>query len=411
MHRTGPLRGEVAPLRVIRGFSQLWDGARIHTDAAVAFAGDQVAWVGRDRDRPDAGDVVDVEGALGLPGLVDCHTHTVFAGSRAGDFVRRLAGESYAQILEAGGGIHATVRATRGERAEVLGSVARARLLGMAAGGVTTVEIKSGYGLEAAAELRMLVAARAAAGPVRVIPTFLAHTVPPDVDRARFIDDVVEVQLPACAALATAVDVYCDRGAYTLAEATRILTAGRALGLGVRVHAEQITHTGIAAVAAGLGAWSADHLEHLDEEGIAAMAAAGTVAVLLPGAMLYLRDPAPPVARLRAEGVPLAVATDFNPGSSPVRDLWTAATLACLGMGLTVEEALGAVTRQAGRAVGRPDLGWLGPAAVADLGVFRPPPGEPADLRVLIQYLGGHRVERLYIGGVDVTREVSTVGP
>ena len=333
---------------------------------------------------------------------MDCHTHTTFAGSRAADFQRRLAGESYARILELGGGIHSTVRATRSASVEALTEVTRQRLADMLDRGVTTVEIKSGYGLEAEAEARMLEAALAASGPVEVVTTFLAHVLPPGVDRDDAVRDVIERQIPRAAPLCDAVDVFCDRGAFTLPEAEAILRAAVVLGKRVKAHAEQIEHTGIAALAARLGALSVDHLERLDDDGIAAMAASGTVAVLLPGAMLYLRDPSPPVARLRAAGVPLAVATDFNPGSSPLPDLWAAATLSCLTMGLTVEEALAGITRHAATALGRPDLGRLEVGCAADLVLVRPPAGEPAELRVLVQYLGGHRAERVYKGGIEV---------
>lgn len=405
MHTPGsppPARGASAGRTLlIRGIATLWDGSRIHREAAVLCRDGHFVWVGRDADRPDADEEIDADGAIGVPGLVDCHTHTTFAGSRADDFTRRLAGETYAQILEAGGGIHSTVRATRLTSEAELTRLTRARFTAMAAQGVTTVEVKSGYGLHLEPELRMLRAARAAAGPVRVELTYLAHVLPPEVDRAAYVDAVVGEHLPAVVGLASAVDVYCDRGAFTLAEARRILEGAKALGLRLRVHAEQIDHTGVAALAAGLGATSADHLERLDDDGIAAMARAGTVAVLLPAAMLYLRDVAPPVAKLRAAGVPLAVATDFNPGSSPAPDLWAAATLACLTMGLTVEEALGGITRVAARALGRPELGRVEVGAIADLALVRPPPGEPADVRVLVQYLGGHRAERVVRAGVS----------
>lgn len=386
---------------LVTGIRELWTGDAVIRDAAVRFSGGRVDWVGPAAAAPNAATVVDAGGCVGLPGLVDPHTHTCFAGTRAPDFERRLAGETYTAILEAGGGIHATVRATRAASEADLTALTRERLAGMLAGGVTTVEIKSGYGLSAEHEAKMLRAARAAAGPVEVVTTFLgAHARPSDVPD--YVADVVERQLPACAPLADACDVYCDRGAFTLDETDRILRAARAHGLRLRVHAEQVAFTGAARLAADLGALSADHVERIDDEGVAAMARAGTVAVLLPGAMLYLKDPPPPVAKLRAAGVPMAVGTDFNPGSSPVRDLLSCATLACLTMGLTVAEALAGITKNAARALGRPHLGWLGPGSAADLALFRPPPGEPAELRVLVQYLGGHRAHAVWKGGERV---------
>jgi imidazolonepropionase len=383
---------------VIHGIRELWTGSEVLGDAAVHLVGGRVAWVGRSSSAPSAPSSYDAAGAIGMPGLVDPHTHTTFAGSRARDFERRIAGESYTAILEAGGGIHSTVAATRAASEDELVALTRARLAAMLARGVTTVEIKSGYGLTAEDEAKMLRAARRAAGPTDVVTTFLgAHARPPGADD--YVDRVVTEQLARCAPLADGIDVYCDRGAFTLAEAERVLRAGKALGLDLRIHAEQVAYTGAAAMAASLGALSADHLERLDAAGIAAMAAAGTVAVLLPGAMLYLRDPSPPVAALRAAGVPMAIGTDFNPGSSPVTDLWTCATLACLLMGLTVHEALAGITVHAARALGRPDRGWLGPGALGDLALFDPPPGEPAEVRVLVQYLGGHRARAVWKGG------------
>lgn len=383
---------------MIHGIRELWTGSEVLGDAAVHLVGGRVAWVGPSSSAPSAPSSYDAAGAIGMPGLVDPHTHTTFAGSRARDFERRIAGESYTAILEAGGGIHSTVAATRAASEDELVALTRARLAAMLARGVTTVEIKSGYGLTAEDEAKMLRAARRAAGPTDVVTTFLgAHARPPGADD--YVDRVVTEQLARCAPLADGIDVYCDRGAFTLAEAERVLRAGKALGLDLRIHAEQVAYTGAAAMAASLGALSADHLERLDDAGIAAMAAAGTVAVLLPGAMLYLRDPSPPVAALRAAGVPMAIGTDFNPGSSPVTDLWTCATLACLLMGLTVHEALAGITVHAARALGRPDRGWLGPGALGDLALFDPPPGEPAEVRVLVQYLGGHRARAVWKGG------------
>ena len=394
---------------VVVGISDLWTfdadrdapHGRIH-DAAVAFRHGCVSWVGPSPEAPDADLVHDGSGTIGLPGLIDCHTHSLFAGSRADEFARRLAGASYAELLEAGGGILSTVRATRAASDEELEATLVARLDDMLGRGVTTVEVKTGYGLHREHELRHLrVIAGVEAGP-RVVPTFLgAHAIPQEFrdDRSGWVDLLVDELVPAAAELGAAIDVYCDRGACSLGEARRVLEAGRAHGCLIKAHAEQIEHTGVAALAAELGAASADHLERIDQAGIDAMAAAGTVAVLLPGARTYLDDPSPPVPALREAGVPLAVATDFNPGSSPVRDLFACATLACLDMGLTIPEALAGITVNAARALGRSDLGWLGPGAVGDLALFRPPPGEPARAESLVQYLGGHSAELVLRGG------------
>jgi len=369
---------------------------------AVLFEDDAVAWVGASTDAPSAAEVVDGSGCIGLPGLVDCHTHALFGGSRAREFERRLAGEDYSTILLEGGGILGTVRATRAASDEELVDSLSARLQDFLEQGVTTVEVKTGYALSLEHELRCLQLMGGRSWPTRVLRTWLgAHTVPAEFrpDPSAYVDHLIDEMLPLVAAHAEFVDVYCDRGAFTLEAARRVLEAGIAAGLKGRIHAEQVELTGSADLAAELGCTSADHLERISDEGIAAMAGAGTVAVLLPGARLYLRDPAPPVDAMRAAGVPIAVATDFNPGTSPLRSLLGAATLACLDMGLSVDEALLGITRNAGRALGRPELGWLGVGSVADLSLFEPPPGEPADPAVLVQYLGGHRARTVVRDG------------
>ena len=370
------------------------EGLGARPDHSVAFSEGAVSWIGPAERAPDALQVVDGAGLIGLPGLVDPHTHAVWAGSRADEFRRRLAGASYSEILEAGGGILSTVRATRAASRADLAADARERLLNLRGHGVTTVEIKSGYGLDPATEARLLQAAWDCADTVRVVPTFLgAHAIPAELrgDRAAYVEQVLHEQLPRCAPLAECIDVYCDRGAFTLDESVRILEAGRAAGLKIKAHAEQVAYTGIAAAAAALGAVSVEHLERLDDAGVAALAAHGTVAVLLPGAQLYLRDSAPPVAALREAGVPMALGSDLNPGSSPVHDPWTIATLSCILQGLTVEEAVLGLTRHAGAALGRPELGWLGAGSVGDLVLFRPPPGEPADVSALVHQMGAWR--------------------
>ncbi len=380
------------------------DGLGVLPGSAVACEGGRISWIGADADAPDADEIVDARGCLVLPGLVDCHTHIVWAGERSGEFERRLTGVPYTTILEEGGGILSTVRATRAAAEDDLVALATARLRYALSRGVTTVEVKSGYGLEAAAEARILRAARAAgeAAGVTVTTTFLgAHAIPAEWrhDRAEYVRRVIEEQIPAVAGLATAIDVYVDRGAFTLEEGRAILAAGKAAGLHVRAHSEQVGFTGIAAAAAELGALAVDHVEHIDDAGIAAVARSGAVAVLLPGAMLYLRDPSPPVAKMRAAGIPLAVATDYNPGSSPVADPWACGTLAAITMGLTVEEVILGLTRNAARAIGRPDLGRIAVGLPADLAVMRPPPGFPVTPAGLVQPLGGPVAHAVIRGG------------
>jgi len=361
-------------------------------DAAIALGGGQVLWMGPGREAPSAPEVHHLHG-VALPGLVDCHTHTVWAGSRADEFLRRLDGVPYTQILEEGGGILSTVGATVAASEDELVSLAAARLARLRARGVTTVEVKSGYGLQADAEARMLRAARRAGqqAGVRVVTTFLgAHAVPARHrgDRAAYVRELLEEQLPLCAPHADFIDAYVDRGAFTVDEGERILAAGKAAGLGVRVHAEQVAFTGAAAMAARLGARSADHLERVDAAGIEAMATHGTIGVMLPGAMLYLRDDPPPVEALREAGVPLAVATDWNPGSSPVACLLSCATLAAVTMRLTVEEALRGITCVAADVLDQPDRGRLRVGGPADLTVVELLPGEPATPGALVQHLG-----------------------
>lgn len=377
--------------------------------AAVAFSGDRVCWIGPTREAPSAPVVVDGTGCLALPGLVDCHTHTVWAGSRAREFEQRLAGADYTAILEAGGGIRSTVRATRAAGEDELVALAAARLRNGLERGVTTAEVKSGYGLSVDAEERLLVAAARAGSvaKVRVLPTFLgAHTVPAEFrgDRDAYVRQVIEEQLPRCAPHARFVDAYVDRGAFTVDEGRAILAAGRAAGLGVRIHAEQVAYTGAAEMAAALGALSADHLERIDAAGIAAMARHGTIGVMLPGSMIWLRDVPPPVEALREAGVRLAVATDLNPGTSPIGDLWACASLAAVTLRLTVDEVIAGITSVAADALGRLDLGRVRVGGPGDLVVVRPAPGEPAEPASLVQFLGAQRVHAVIASGsVEVT--------
>ncbi len=324
------------------------------------------------------GPVIDLGGRIVTPALIDCHTHLVHGGDRAAEWALRVEGAGYEAIARAGGGILSTVRATRGESQETLIASADRRLAALAADGVATVEIKSGYGLDMETELRMLRAARALDGRhgVQVVTTLLAaHALPPDY-RCRGAAYIAEVAVPTLRAahaegLADAVDAFCEGIAFSADEIAPLFAEARALGLPVKLHAEQLGHSGGVALAAGQGALSADHLEHATAADAALMAAAGTVAVLLPGAFYVLRETArPPVAAFRAHAVPMAVATDMNPGTSPLLSLRLALHMACTLFGLTVEEAMLGATAHAARALGLSDRGRIAPGLRADLTVW-----------------------------------------
>jgi imidazolonepropionase len=374
-------------------FDTIWLDARLATLAparsglglvergAVAASGGRIAFAGPMADLPtgwDATQRVALDGRWITPGLIDCHTHLVYAGDRAHEFELRLAGASYQDIARQGGGIVATVRATRAASTRDLVATALPRLDRLLAEGVTTIEIKSGYGLELATEARMLRAARALAGErdVSVVTTFLgAHAVPPeaDGDKERYIDAVVAmVAAIAPEGLADAVDAFCEGIAFSVEQTALVFAAAKAAGLPIRLHADQLSNLHGARLAAEHGALSADHLEYADEEGVAAMARAGTVAVLLPGAFYVLREQQrPPVDALRRHGVPIAIATDCNPGTSPVTSLLITMNMGATLFGLTVEEAVAGVTREAARALGRlAEIGTLEAGKWCDLAVW-----------------------------------------
>ncbi len=358
-------------------------GARTaaHADAAIVCRGGRIAWVGPVAALPRdhaALPTFACDGRLVTPGLIDCHTHLIHAGSRADEWERRLAGSSYSDIARAGGGIRATVRATRAATEDALVASALPRLDALLAEGVTMVEIKSGYGLDTETELRMLRAARRLAErrPVRVRTSFLgAHAVPEEYDgRAdAYLDEVVLPTLDRAHAegLVDAVDAFCESIAFSPTQVHRVFARAATLGLPVKVHAEQLSRSGATALAAALGALSADHLEYANAHDAIALARGGTVAVLLPGAYYVLRESQrPPVEALRIHGVPIAVATDCNPGTSPLSSLLLAMHLACTQFGLTPQEALDGVTRHAARALGVRDAGRLEVGLRADLAVW-----------------------------------------
>jgi imidazolonepropionase len=385
------------------GTVRIWRNARLATmspslpgmgvveNGAVVTQGSRIAFVGRDADLPAStamsAEVVDCEGRWITPGLIDCHTHLVHAGNRANEFEMRLAGATYEEVARAGGGIVSSVRALRAASEDDLVAETLPRLDALIAEGVTTVEVKSGYGLDLANEVKSLRAARRLAEerPVSVTTTFLgAHALPPEAagDKDAFIDRVAKDILPAIAVqgLADAVDGFCEGIAFSPEQIERIFQAARAHGLPVKLHADQLSNLGGAELAARYGALSADHLEYTDEVGARAMAKAGTVAVILPGAFYFIRETRkPPVDLFRRHGVAMAVATDCNPGTSPLTSLLLTMNMAATLFGMTVDECLLGVTRHAAAALGlAAETGSLEVGKRADLAIWNI--GRPAEL-------------------------------
>ncbi len=357
------------------------DGLGIVENAVLAAVDGRILHAGPAADAPlfDAAETVDCAGRWITPGLIDCHTHLVHAGDRAHEFELRLAGASYEEIARAGGGIVSTMRATRAADEATLVSGALSRLDRLIAEGVTTVEVKSGYGLTRADEMKMLRAARALgdARPVRILATFLgAHALPPEYagDADGYIEALCEDMLPAAAhaGLVDAVDGFCEGIGFSPDQISRLFETAHRLGLPVKLHAEQLSNLHGARLAATSGALSADHLEYLDADGIAAMATAGTVATLLPGAYYFTRETRlPPVAGLREAGVPIALATDCNPGTSPLTSLLLAMNMGATLFRLTVDECLAGVTRNAARALGlHREIGTIEAGKSCDLAIW-----------------------------------------
>nr|WP_245444826.1 imidazolonepropionase [Mesorhizobium soli] len=356
-------------------------GYRLVERASIVIEGDRIAWVGADADLPTAyrsAHAEDLEGLLVTPGLIDCHTHVVYGGDRAREFEMRLEGASYEEIARAGGGILSSVRNTREASEEELLELALPRVDTLLDEGVTTLEIKSGYGLDIASELKMLRVARRIGElrPVHVVTTWLAaHALPPEFkdNRAGYIDQVVIAGMDQGHAegLIDAVDGFCEGIAFSVEEMARIFAHAKGLGLPVKLHAEQLSDLHGAAMAAEHGALSADHLEYLGADGIAAMAKAGTVAVLLPGAFYTLRETKyPPIQALRDAGVAIALATDSNPGTSPLTSILLTMNMGATLFRMTPAECLRGVTRNAARALGLADRGIIAPGARADLAIW-----------------------------------------
>ena len=376
-------------------------------DAAIGIHEGRIVRVGRRIELAGyrSARIENLGGAWVTPGLIDCHTHLVFGGNRAAEFEQRLNGASYEEIARAGGGILSSVKATRLATRDELVEQARPRLRALMRGGVTTVEIKSGYGLDVPSEMKMLEAAKILGDtePVRVAPTLLAlHALPPEHrdSRDEFVRMAIEELIPAVAdaGLATAVDAFCEGIGFTPDEVRRLFEAAEEHGLRVKLHAEQLSNLDGAALAAEFGALSADHLEHADEAGVGAMARAGMVAVLLPGAFYALRETRkPPVDLLRRYGVPMAVATDCNPGTSPLLSPTLALSMACTLFGLTPEEALAGMTVYAAKALGlEREVGTVTTGKAADLCIWRV--SRPAEL---CYWIGHPGPERRIVAGVD----------
>ena len=377
-------------------------GLGVIDHGAIAVAGSTIRWVGPSAERPRGDREFDAGGRLVTPGLVDCHTHAIFAGDRAHEFALRAAGKSYLEIAQAGGGIAASLGPTRAATDAALIASLGDRLDAALAGGTTTIEVKSGYDLTLDGELRLLrcVAAAAASRGQRIVPTLLAHLVPPEraASRAAFVAELCEQLIPRVAQdrLATSVDAYCDEGAFTLAETRAIFTAAGAARLRVRGHAGQFRDLGAAELIGEHAGLSADHVEQVSDAGIAALARAASVAVMLPGACVQLRLPVPPVERLRRAGVAMAVASDLNPGSSYCETLPIQMWLATTHFGMTVEEVWLGVTRHAATALGMVGAGTILPGARGDLILWGC--DEPAD----VPYRYGRAtplIDAIWVGG------------
>jgi imidazolonepropionase len=369
MHDAAWLNANVATL--VSGYGAIPDGVVAVSGGKIGWVGPRAEWSGDARETHDAG------GAWITPGFIDCHTHLVYAGNRAHEFELRLKGASYEEIARAGGGILSTVKATRAASETALLDGARKRLRSWLEEGGAAIEIKSGYGLDCDTELRMLRVARRLGEEILVRTTFLgAHALPPEyAGRADdYIEFVCEEVLPAAAeaGLVDAVDAFCERIAFDVAQTRRVFEKARALGLPVKLHADQLSDLGGAALAARYHALSADHIEYANEFGLQAMKREGTVAVLLPGAFYFLRETKlPPIEALRRHGVPIALATDHNPGSSPVSSPLLILNMACTLFRLTPEEALAGITRHAARALGlQASHGTLEPGKAADLALW-----------------------------------------
>ena len=377
MHDAAWINASLATM--LGGYGAIPDGVVAATDGKISWVGPRARWDRTAREEHDA------RGAWITPGLVDCHTHLVYAGNRANEFELRLKGASYEEIAKAGGGIVSTVQATRAASEDLLFDLARKRIERWLAEGAAAIEIKSGYGLDRDTELRMLRVARRLGDHIHVKTSFLgAHAVPPEYkgredDYIAFVCDEV---LPAAAeeGLVDAVDAFCERIAFNVSQTSRIFEKAKALGLRVKLHADQLSDLGGAALAASHGALSADHIEYSSETGVQAMRREGTVAVLLPGAYYFLRETKmPPIDALRRHGVPIALATDHNPGSSPVSSPLLILSMACTLFRLTPEEALAGMTRHAARALGiQSSHGTLEPGKAADFALWDI--GSPAEL-------------------------------
>lgn len=367
----------VATMNDGEGYGAIADAAVGIKDGRIAYVGPRSELTGAPEDL--ATEVQSGRGGWMTPGLIDCHTHLVYGGNRAREFEMRLNGATYEEIARAGGGILSTVTATRAASEDQLLAASLPRLDSLLAEGVTTVEVKSGYGLDTETETRMLCVARRLAQirPVEVRTTYLgAHALPPEFkgNADGYIDRICTETLPAIAeaGLADAVDAFCEGIGFSVAQTRRVFETAKRLGLPVKLHAEQLSNLGGARLVAEFGGLSADHIEHLDEDGVAAMAEAGTVAVLLPGAFYALRETKmPPIELLRRHGVPMALSTDNNPGTSPVTSLLLMLSMGCTFFRLTPAEALAGITRHAAKALGLDDRGVIAPGKRADLAVWR----------------------------------------